>query len=804
MVDIRDKVDKEENEQLRSIPAQRLIEKLSLLKNRVNEAKRRWFWELLQNASDYNESVNVKLTVTDDRVTFCHDGSPFSLRDALNLISPDSNKQDDETHKDNIGKFGTGLVSTHILSSVLDVEGFCIDDKKDCYKFFLSLNRSCFKNKQALIEQITQAKESFKESLQKQVYTSEFNTSFSYKLGVSLPDLPVLSSLDVNLEYLYEVLPYTLCFMSKVQSVVIEDKRSESGVKNFKILRTPIADEQIISFSIISDLETSTQQFAYFALNDVATVFRFDNDEVLPFPKDLSRIFCGLPLIGTEDIGLPFVLNSLKFLPTTEREGVELEPVSNEINRKLFSESIELYGRMLDYITVNKFRNAFYLAKLRGNYNGTQISNQQFFNLYISKYKQQLLNHNIVVNGENRFVPFSVIKLPFKDSKSDVDLYKNCRLLNNACLPAEKDYQAWFDVTDFTIFREQKYTYEDFAKQVEGKVNIYSFGKTSAEIVYWLYQCAVYFKECDKYIFSKYKLLPNQTGNLCVVDSHLYADINLPIELKDIYNSLYAIRNQKIEDKLLDKYFNQLEVLYQEFTLEMLSIDIDNELSSQYSKNQGNTSEISTSLNKLYNWTNNTEVPKEKLSVYFHWYYPKRATLIVDMLSESQREQALVIAQSGKMDSLATLASSELTDEELRLIVANVKKLPAALSLLSEKVDDKIFADSDEGDVGESIVYKDLMSKYPSAKGYRVIWASRERNEPCYDFEIMRNGQPYCYCDAKTTRRGMANSDSIPFFMRKSQWDFLQSLKDNMPYYIARVFVANNNQIKYIRISSED
>ena len=179
MSDIRDKVDKEENEQLRSIPAQRLIEKLSLLKNRINEAKRRWFWELLQNASDYNESVNVKLTVTDEKVTFYHDGAPFSLRDALNLISPDSNKQDDEKHKDNIGKFGTGLVSTHILSSILEVKGLCIDDVNECYKFLLSLDRSCFTNKSELIEQITKAKENFKQSLLKKEQTSGFNTSFS-------------------------------------------------------------------------------------------------------------------------------------------------------------------------------------------------------------------------------------------------------------------------------------------------------------------------------------------------------------------------------------------------------------------------------------------------------------------------------------------------------------------------------------------------------------------------------------------------------------------------------------------------
>ena len=95
MPNIKDQVDREENEQLRSIPAQRLREKLSLLKNRINSAKKRWFWELLQNASDYNDVVNVKLIVANSSVTFLHDGSPFSIRDVLNLISPDSNKQED-------------------------------------------------------------------------------------------------------------------------------------------------------------------------------------------------------------------------------------------------------------------------------------------------------------------------------------------------------------------------------------------------------------------------------------------------------------------------------------------------------------------------------------------------------------------------------------------------------------------------------------------------------------------------------------------------------------------------------------
>lgn len=801
MDDIRAKLDKVENEQYRSIPAQRLIEKLSLLKNKVEESKKRWFWELLQNASDYNETVNVKLIISDTRVSFSHDGNPFSFRDAFNLISPDSNKLDDEIHKDNIGKFGTGLVSTHILSSVLEIKGVCIDsDTGATYQFGVSLDRSCFTNKQALIEQITTANEELKRSLIPHKVECGFNASFSYTLGSPLPTVPAVQSSDIDLNYLYEALPYTLCFMPKVQSVVIEDNRGIASVKTFKISRDIVKNE-VLTFIVETDSKTTTQQFVYLSHGEVSTTFRCEDNRILPFQKDLSRIFCGLPLVGTEDIGMPFLLNSLKFTPTTEREGVELQPSSNDVNRSLFLASTELYGMVLDYVANNQLKCAFNIARLRSKYNGNSISNQQFYSLYLTKYKQHILSHNIVVNTKNQFVSFSSIILPFADSKPDVELYNNCELLNKLALPIADDYLAWFEATDFTIFKEQKFTSENLAKQIEAKNDIYSIGVNKEDILSWLYGCAEYLKGKDRFIFSKYNLLPNQSGLLCSASSKLYADIELPIELKEVYDTLFASKKQKIGDKLLDKKFNGLELLNSEFTLEMLANEIDQELSQQYSQNQGNAHLLSSVLNNLYKWIDCAKVTKEKLASYFHWYYPKRATLIVDLLSENQREQALIIAQSGKMESLAALASSEISDEELKIIVANFKKLPSALALLSDVVNDTAYADSTGGDIGEEIVYRNLQQKYPRTQGYNVVWASRDRKEPCYDFEITLNGQIYCYCDAKTTKRGINNADSIPFYMRKSQWVFLKSLDGNTPYYIARVFSADNNRIEYLRIS---
>ena len=198
--------------------------------------------------------------------------------------------------------------------------------------------------------------------------------------------------------------------MPKVQSVVIEDNRGIASVKTFKISRDIVKNE-VLTFIVETDSKTTTQQFVYLSHGEVSTTFRCEDNRILPFPKDLSRIFCGLPLVGTEDIGMPFLLNSLKFTPTTEREGVELQPGSNDVNRSLFLASTELYGMVLDYVANNQLKCAFNIARLRSKYNGNSISNQQFYSLYLTKYKQHILSHNIVVNTENQFVSFSSISV---------------------------------------------------------------------------------------------------------------------------------------------------------------------------------------------------------------------------------------------------------------------------------------------------------------------------------------------------------------------------------------------------------
>ena len=804
MDDLKEYIGQAANEQLLSSQAKRLQEKLALIKDNVEPSKRRWFWELLQNASDYNKSVSVRLIVTSDKVEFLHNGAPFSVKDVLNVIAPDSGKDDDENdaNKDNIGKFGTGLVSTHILSSIMQVKGiFCKSDDKRLFEFAFCLNRRCFENKKDLIDEMAKVRNEFTITEHRELTNSEgFNTSFAYILNNPLPKVPAMSATDVDLDYIYAVLPYTLCFMNKVQTVEIEDKRN--GSHSYYISRKMQTDSNI-TFEIKRDGTVSTMEFAYFKYKEVESVFSYENNRILPFPKNIAKMFCGLPLIGMEDIGLPFILNSQKFTPSQERNGVAISPSSNPENRQLFVDSVELYDRILGYVEANKMDCAYNLANMSRKYNGDQVSNTQFVNVGIVYYVNKLLNHTVVRSQSGDFISFRQTRLPFKESKLDEKLYEYASFVADKMLPQVADYKAWFEATDFTLFCEQKYTYKMLAEKIEQTGKVSAFGKSSSVVNEWLKKCLAYMKECDKYVFSERRLLPNQLGELQLC-SKLSVDKQLPKELKDIYNMLYETDSMKIEAELLDSDFDFLDVVSQSCDVARLSSRIDDKVAKVYNNNNSNVSSITLPLNKLYTWMSESEYSKEQLQDWYKWYYPKRAGLIVDMLTETQREQALVIAQSGKMEALASLASANLTEYELAMLVDNIGKLPMALSYLLDNVDDCSFANQEEGDFGETVVYKELMKRYPKREGYSVAWASRDENEHRYDFVVKKNNDVVCYCDAKTTKRGVANADSIPFFMRRSQWEFLQTLNEDITYYIARVFLGDNNVVKFVRIMEKD
>ena len=89
---------------LHKIVAKRISNSLRDIQSPSNKHRRRWPWELIQNACDSISSdktrtaVDVKIYVFDDRVEFHHNGSPFTENQLLSLIFMSSEgKKDEET-----------------------------------------------------------------------------------------------------------------------------------------------------------------------------------------------------------------------------------------------------------------------------------------------------------------------------------------------------------------------------------------------------------------------------------------------------------------------------------------------------------------------------------------------------------------------------------------------------------------------------------------------------------------------------------------------------------------------------------
>lgn len=793
-------IEAEERKQALSIPAKRLREKLLPLKSKEEQTSKRWFWELLQNASDYNQTVDVRLEIDDNHVVFEHNGNPFSIQDVLNLISPDSGKDKDELKKDNIGKFGSGLVSTHILSSEMEVQGaFKSENEDKLYKFKIKLDRSSYEDKDELIDSIEKTKTEFREiqeTIEKSDY-SGFMTSFSYNLKKKLPGLSsFVDPVSLGLEQIYDVLPYTLCFMSKVKSVEIFDKRTKSNFKNFLITRKSVTDS-IQKFEIIEDQQINEVEFVKLSYQQVETVYRHVDGVIQPFPKNISKLFCGLPMIGSENIGLPFILNSFDFEPTLEREGVSITP-SDTKNISMFKQAVELYRLLLNNVSQKQLDNAYWLAKLNYKFHGVEASKNIFKRDFVPLFQKIIENSKIVKNTNGQFISFSEMLMPYKEGKSFPDLFKYASEIKHSRFPSPSSYEGWIESIDFILFSKQKYDLKLFVEEVSQTQQIKAFILHSKiDVIDWLRGVISMINEEDEGLFSRFAILPNQKGIL-KKNKEVFIDNYIPEELKIILNKLDT---EDIELVLLDKSFNEFSSIVEKtFETSDICRKIDNILKEKYSAEKGSTVSFSLPLNDLYKWINNSGKHKKELEELFVWFYPKRATLFMDTFGENERDYAFTIIQSGKIKALAALAESNITPEELEYISKKPDAILRLYALLQSEIDDKQNANSETGEYGENLVFNDLRQKYKQSDSYEVLWASK-KGEARFDFEVKHKGKTVLFIDAKTTMRGISNSDSIPFFMRNSQWEFLPSIDADIKYLIARVF-KGDNKIMYLQINT--
>ncbi len=110
-----------------------------LSSERVQRAKQKWLWELLQNALDAavaagQKRLDVSLAQTDGDLLFSHNGAEgvFSQEEFFRLLTRGTSKRQADSESE--GRFGEGFAVTHILSRVVKVSG--TERRDDGYRRF--------------------------------------------------------------------------------------------------------------------------------------------------------------------------------------------------------------------------------------------------------------------------------------------------------------------------------------------------------------------------------------------------------------------------------------------------------------------------------------------------------------------------------------------------------------------------------------------------------------------------------------------------------------------------------------------
>lgn len=339
-------------------------------------SERRWVWELLQNAKDvkYSEKgVAVEIAYywngENGFVEFKHDGLLFSVKNITFLVEQISTKERTSIEGERpktTGKFGTGFLTTHLLSEKVEVEGIVKESDLPYKKFQLILDRSG-RNIDDIIASVNASLntlEAIDNEPPYEEYRSEnFNTLFRYEL-----DSKGFIVAEKGLEDLHLSLPFTLSFLPEIRSVYIssEDIKYEvpppsvicGNLQIYKVIKTTSGSQSEINIVVL------TREFT-----SIAVEIQYKGDKVFLKEFDLSmpKLFCDFPLVGSEDFPFPVIINSSNFNPTEPRDGVFLTDKDDhriEENKEIVNTAVSLYYELLNYASENNWQNIYTLAKV--------------------------------------------------------------------------------------------------------------------------------------------------------------------------------------------------------------------------------------------------------------------------------------------------------------------------------------------------------------------------------------------------------------------------------------------------------
>jgi hypothetical protein len=667
--------------------ADKIIKRLHDIEMTVENNHGRWAWELLQNAkdsvADYDRKVSVEIELSKDSVVFRHNGTHFTEKDIRGLINQISSKEVEEGQESKqTGKFGTGFLTTHLLSKVIQVEGIVETVDEEYYRFSFPLDRNG-KTTGQLVPKIENAWTAFHESTESNQINEydedDFNTSFTYNLA-SKEQKEIAR---IGVDEFTQLIPFVLAFIPVINSVNIIDNINKSVTKFEN--SEELEDDVLLSIIKTENKKKFEIKLLFAEEDDVAIasiVEETENGYAIKNLKDFPKLFCDFPLIGTEDFHFPVIVNSFYFNPLMERDGVWLKGDGKqevEENREILEIAVELYGQLLEKITELNFKDYYNICLSKIPNTNEKYFDDKWYQNNIQKSLREIITKSKVIETEDDKVLFSDVRFPDPDLKKieRENIWQFSSDLKVNTLPAKKHIHKWADL----IWKDCGIVdIADLVTDLKGEANLTELINTletdESQAIAWLNNCIDFIFQIGGQIhFNNNELIPNQEGT---------------------FKKRKEVSADEIEDETLKEIASLLGYNYYE---DLIHKDIFFEDSHSTTTIQEVAAEISKlikddesidedrilAIRKLAEWF---EYNSEKGKTYFEALYRRKEKLFVDTI-EDKENLYRVLKSKTPLSKLAEIAKAIEDDPEILDLIARRQK---------ERAEEK-----DRNEVGEKV-----------------------------------------------------------------------------------------------------
>ena len=534
------------------------IEKLAENPN-PEDVRKRWIWELLQNALDARGTndiiAEVRYNASKGELVFLHNGRGFEADEILHLIKGGTSK--DKGDKETRGKFGRGFLTTYLLSPTVKIMGKLYENSW----FNFTLERNFIpggdnESKDALAESLKRSLENFEDFPDNKPAIPEgFTTQFIFSICGSEAEEAVNEGIDA----LEQCAPYVVVFNRDFFSINI---KKPDETKCFRFNGEELVASEIQQVTVVeNDSEMEYLLAGKQQKTSVAVRMRSngENSVSLCSDKNIPKLFSDLPLVGTKSLSFPAVINGPDFSLPPDRDRVQFDK-----NQDMIEEACNLLVNLIEHAALERWDYVHRWAEIPN----TEFLSQQMgpeWETCIKNLIKKIRQTPVVLtqSGNPKTPEESMLPVPEMSENVVVlwDLLKDWQKYREK-LPRRDEAIGWYKaIRSWDVYEREAFNGHQLAKDIQGCSGLTVLQNALQEgvcAVEWLDRFYDFLKKDELFnsVIHNYSFVPNQVGEFDYLEE-LYRDESIDQELKEIGGGFDI--EPSIKESLRHTLLNSLE-----------------------------------------------------------------------------------------------------------------------------------------------------------------------------------------------------------------------------------------------------